>query len=81
MTTHETFWTLFFDPAHWMFELFLMGLFDGVLGVLLVPYLKRRLKRWSKHHQSDDQQIEQLQRQVKQLQAHLGINNIEENKS
>lgn len=44
---HETFWTLLRDPAHWLFEIFLMVLFDGLVGLLiwkrwLKPYWDRR---------------------------------------
>ena len=41
---HETFWTLFRDMAHWEFELFLMALFDGLIGVLIWPYIKRMIQ-------------------------------------
>lgn len=61
---HETFWTLLGDLAHWEFELFLMFLFDGVIGVLIWP----RLKRWVSHHKSDDQKIERLEKQIAELQ-------------
>jgi hypothetical protein len=37
----ETFWTLLHDSAHWEFELFLMALFDGVIGCILWPFLKK----------------------------------------
>jgi len=42
---HETFWTLLHDPAHWEFEIFLMVVFDGLLGALLFPWVKRWIKR------------------------------------
>lgn len=42
----ETYWELLRDPAHWLFELTLMGLVDGLLiGVGL-----RLFKRWLKRH-------------------------------
>jgi hypothetical protein len=47
----ETFWTLFSDIAHWEFELFLMVLFDGLIGALAWPFLKRY---WNRHHKHDD---------------------------
>ena len=47
---HETFWTLLKDPAHWEFELFLMIVFDGAIGALIWPFLK---KHW-KHHVDRD---------------------------
>lgn len=46
----ETFWTLLRDKAHWQFEIFLMVLFDLVLGGLAWPFLKKHLL----HHLSDD---------------------------
>lgn len=48
---HETFWTLFFDLAHWEFELFLIALFDVALGMVIWPFLKRY---WSKHHKHNE---------------------------
>jgi hypothetical protein len=50
---HETFWTLLRDPAHWMFELFLMLLFDGVIGLLAWPFIK---KHWHHHVARDHQE-------------------------
>lgn len=41
----ETFWSLLRDQAHWEFELFLMLIFDVVIGVLIWPRLKARLHR------------------------------------
>jgi hypothetical protein len=46
----ETFWTLLHDAAHWEFELFLMLVFDGVLGALLWPFVK---KHWGHHVERD----------------------------
>jgi len=42
----ETFWTLLHDAAHWEFEVFLMVVFDGVVGALLWPFAK---KHWDHH--------------------------------
>lgn len=60
---HETFWSLLKDSAHWEFEIFLMVLFDLVLGGLLWPFLRKhwlhhvhrdeidfQRERWRKHH-------------------------------
>jgi hypothetical protein len=47
---HETFWTLLQDPAHWEFELFLMVVFDLLIGALLWPYIK---KHWVHHLDRD----------------------------
>jgi len=41
----ESFWILFRDPGHWMFELFLMALFDGLIGAILWPLIKRHIHR------------------------------------
>ena len=46
----ETFWSLLHNAAHWEFEIFLMILFDGVIGLLLWPFIK---KHW-KHHTDRD---------------------------
>ncbi len=43
---HETFWTLLRDKAHWEFEIFLMILFDLIIGGLAWPFLK---KHWAHH--------------------------------
>ena len=59
----ETFWALLKDPAHWEFELFLIVLFDIVIGVLIWPWIKKFLT----HHQSDDERIAELERKVKEL--------------
>src|SRR3989344_750144 len=37
----ETFWTLLGDLAHWEFELFLIFLFDVLIGLLIWPYIKK----------------------------------------
>ena len=47
---HETFLTLLQDRAHWEFELFLMLLFDGVVGCVLFPFVR---KHW-RHHITRD---------------------------
>lgn len=60
---HETFWTLLKDAAHWEFELFLMFLFDVVLGILVWPRIKRALR----HHKSDDDKLDTLEDRVKEL--------------
>lgn len=38
---HETYWELIRDPAHWLLELTIMALFDGVIGALLWPWLRK----------------------------------------
>ena len=47
----ETFWTLLGNAAHWEFELFLMVVFDGLVGALAWPFLK---KHW-RHHVAHDE--------------------------
>lgn len=75
---HETFWSLLKDPAHWEFEIFLMLMIDGLLGAVLLP----RFRQWVNHHRSDDDQLADLQKQVKAIQDHLGIKpNNEETKT
>ncbi len=46
----ETFWSLLHDKAHWEFEIFLMVIFDLVLGALVWPFIK---KHWN-HHVAHD---------------------------
>lgn len=41
----ETFWTLLHDSAHWEFEIFLMLIFDGLVGALAWPLIKRAVRR------------------------------------
>lgn len=53
---HETFWTLLQDPAHWMFEIFLMILFDGLIGAIAWPFVHRH---W-KHHVDRDRRDERI---------------------
>jgi hypothetical protein len=60
---HETFLSLLQDLSHWEFELFLIFLFDGVIGLFLWPCIKR----FFKHHRSDDKKIAELERRIKEL--------------
>jgi hypothetical protein len=53
MMTPETFWTLLHDPAHWEFEIFLMVIFDGVIGAALLPWIK---KHWNHHIARDKEE-------------------------
>lgn len=59
----ETFWTLLKDLPHWEFEIFLMLLFDVVIGLLIWP----RVKMFFKHHEEDDEKFTNLERRVKIL--------------
>lgn len=53
----ETFWTLLHDSAHWEFEIFLMVIFDGVIGYLgfklFWPFIK---KHWKHHVERDERE-------------------------
>jgi hypothetical protein len=40
----ETFIELVKDPAHWEFEIMLMVIFDGLIGMAAIPLFKRWLK-------------------------------------
>jgi len=60
---HETFFTLIKDLAHWEFELFLIFIFDVLIGLIIWPYIRRFLT----HHDSDDERIEKLEEQMKEL--------------
>ena len=51
----ETFWTLLHNKPHWEFEIFLMILFDVILGILIWPFIK---KHW-KHHLEHDKEHNQ----------------------
>ena len=65
---HETFWDLLKDAAHWEFELFLMFLFDGVVGLVVLPFARRFFMRWTAHHKTDDDKLATLEHQIKALQ-------------
>jgi hypothetical protein len=58
---HETFLTLLKDPAHWEFEIFLIVLFDGLLGLIIWP----KIKNFMKHYQSDDKIIHDWEEKMK----------------
>ncbi|MBI4155867.1 MAG: hypothetical protein HY507_01375 [Candidatus Zambryskibacteria bacterium] len=61
----ETFWTLLGDLPHWEFELFLIFIFDVLLGLLIWP----QIKKFTKHHKSDDERIRDLEKEVKELKS------------
>lgn len=65
--TGETFWTLLTDAAHWQFEVFLIILFDVIIGVLIWP----RINKFLLHHKSDDERIAELEREVKEIKESL----------
>ena len=60
---HETFLTLLKDPAHWGFELFLVFIFDVVIGVLIWPWIRKFII----HHKSDDEKLEELEARISRL--------------
>lgn len=60
---HETFFTLIKDKAHWEFEIFLILLFDVLIGLLIWPLIEKFLI----HHKSDDERIKELERRVDEL--------------
>jgi hypothetical protein len=59
----ETFWTLLTNAPHWEFELFLIFIFDVVIGLLIWP----RLNRFRKHHRHDDSKMAELERRIAEL--------------
>ena len=68
----ESFWTLCQSLSHWEFEIFLMVLFDGLIGglvwgLLLGPWVKGKLR----HHKSDDDKIARLEQQVRRLRRQM----------
>ncbi|MFZ3019917.1 MAG: hypothetical protein WA051_00100 [Minisyncoccia bacterium] len=60
---HETFFTLLTDSAHWEFELFLIFIFDVLIGLIIWPYVRKFLT----HHDSDDKRIDKLEKQIQEL--------------
>lgn len=46
----ETFWELLTSWPHWALEMMLMVIFDGVVGVLVWPFIK---KHWAHHKYRD----------------------------
>ena len=60
---HETFLTLLSDKAHWEFEIFLIFIFDVLIGLLIWPWIRKFVI----HHKSDDERIEELERKLDDL--------------
>jgi len=50
----ETFFQLLRDPAHWEMELFLIALFDGLIGVVGV-------KLWHRWHKRHDETVHKIE--------------------
>lgn len=63
----ETFWTLLKDPAHWEFEIFLILIFDVLIGAIIWPFISGGLR----HHKSDHERLEELEREVESLKEKL----------
>ncbi|MBX4189491.1 hypothetical protein KW785_02760 [Candidatus Parcubacteria bacterium] len=61
----ETFWTLLKDLPHWEFELFLIFIFDVLIGIVIWP----RIKRMNTHHREDDSKLAELERRVERLEG------------
>jgi hypothetical protein len=70
---HETFMSLLMDPAHWCFELFLIFIFDGLVGMVVWPCFRR----FALHHRKDDNKVAVLEQQVKEMRAILGLKDEE----
>ena len=59
----ESFFDLLKDPAHWEFEIFLMIVFDVVIGVVIWPFIRSALS----HHKSDHERLQDLENEIKNL--------------
>lgn len=49
----ETFWFLLHDTAHWEFELFLMLLFDGLVGICIWPFVKKGVQHYLNYEKEE----------------------------
>lgn len=70
----ESFWSLLRDPAHWYFELFLMLLFDVLIGAIAWPIIRRHIHRdvdAAEEHEHD--QIDLLYEEIADLRQHIGV--------
>jgi hypothetical protein len=59
----ETFFDLLKDPAHWEFEIFLIIIFDVIIGLFIWPFVQKALV----HHKSDHERLEELEEEVKKM--------------
>lgn len=50
----ETYWELMSNIDHWLFELTLLALFDGLIGALAWPLVKRWIKTHDRIHHGKD---------------------------
>ena len=69
MEPHESLWSLLTDVNHWIFELILMAIFDGIIGLVVWP----RIRQFGLHHKTDDQRIDELEQQVQALKDKLAV--------
>ena len=69
----ETLWILLHSKAHWEMEILLQLIFDGLLGMILIPMSRYLYRRWSRHHQKDDANVAELQKEVQAIKKLLGI--------
>ena len=65
MEQEHTFFTLLTDLAHWEFELFLIVLFDMILGMVIWPFFRSSIL----HHKSDDEKIKELEERINKLEV------------
>ena len=63
----ETFWTLLHDLPHWEFELFLIFIFDVLIGILIWP----TIRKFTTHHKSDDERIADLEKEIREIKSKL----------
>jgi membrane protein implicated in regulation of membrane protease activity len=63
----ETFIDLLKDPAHWEFEIFLIIIFDVIVGLVVWPFVQKALT----HHKSDHERLEDLEKEVKSLKERI----------
>lgn len=59
----ETFFDLLKDPAHWEFEIFLIIIFDVIIGLIVWPFIQKALI----HHKSDHERLEDLENELRSL--------------
>ena len=59
----ESFFDLLKDPAHWEFEIFLIIIFDVIIGLVIWPFVQKALS----HHKSDHERLRDLEKEVKDL--------------
>lgn len=71
---HETFWTLLHDPAHWQFEIFIIVIFDVIIGLILWPifvyFIWPKIKKACGHvptNKTDSDRIKDLEQAVRDL--------------